>query len=95
MDSRMNEDTVSVDLTRSEAIVLIEFLMRFREQARLVVEHEAESQLLYDVCAVLENKLPELFDPNWQMLVEQSRIAVLADPSEYQRPKSKDGSDEA
>lgn len=78
----MTEDRVSLNLTRAEAIILIEFLMRYRDEERLAVEHEAEEQLFYDLCAVIENKLPELFDPNWSMLVEQSRAAVLASPSE-------------
>ena len=78
----MSEVLVSLKLTRAEAIVLIEFLMRYRDKDRLVVEHEAEEQLLYDLCADVENQLPELFNPEWHLLVERSRAAVLADPSE-------------
>jgi hypothetical protein len=76
------ETPVILELTRAEAIVLIEFLMRFRDKERLAVEHEAEEQLLYDLCAAVENKLPELFDPQWRALVERSRAAVLAWPDE-------------
>jgi hypothetical protein len=78
----MNEVPVSLKLTRAEAIVLIEFLMRYRDKDRLVVEHEAEEQLLYDLCSGVENQLPELFNPAWHMLVERSRAVVLADTSE-------------
>jgi hypothetical protein len=78
----MNEAKVAVNLTRAEAIVLVEFLMRFRDKERLAIDHEAEEQLLYDLCAVVENQLPELFDPQWGVLVERSRVAVLAAPSE-------------
>ena len=78
----MAEALVSIPLTRPEAVVLIQFLMRFRDKDCLAVEHEAEQQLLYDLCAVVENQLPELFDPQWGALVERSRAAVLADPTD-------------
>jgi hypothetical protein len=78
----MDEAKVVVNLTRAEAVVLIEFLMRFRDKERLSVEHEAEEQLLYDLCAAVENQLPELFNPQWRALVESARSAVLAEPSE-------------
>ena len=79
----MDEAKVAVNLTRAEAVVLIEFLMRFRDKDRLAVEHEAEQQLLSDLCAVVENQLPELFDPQWRSLVEQARAAVLEAPTEW------------
>ena len=78
----MSETKIAVNLTRAEAIVLIEFLMRFRDEDRLAVKHEAEQQLLYDLCCVVENQLPELFDPQWKALVERSRTTVLDAPSE-------------
>jgi hypothetical protein len=76
----MSQPKIAVDLTRAEAIVFVDFLMRFREEERLVVEHEAETQLLYDLCGMVEQLLPELFDPEWRSLVERARAAVLADP---------------
>jgi hypothetical protein len=78
----MNETNFAIALTRAEAIVLIEFLMRFRDGNRLAVEHEAEQQLLWDLCSVVERQLPELFDRRWTELVEQSRTAVLGDSNE-------------
>jgi hypothetical protein len=78
----MNEPNITLDLTRAEAIVLIEFLMRFREADRLVIEHEAEQQLLWDLCCVVEKQLPELFDPQWKAVVERSRAEVLVAPGE-------------
>jgi hypothetical protein len=78
----MGEAKVAVNLSRAEAIVLIDVLMRFRDKERLAIEHEAEEQLLYDLCAVVENQLPELFDPQWGTLVEQARASVLEAPGE-------------
>ena len=45
--------------------------MRFRDKDRLAVEHEAEQQLLWDLCCVVERQLPELFDPQWGSIVER------------------------
>jgi hypothetical protein len=45
----MSGPTIAVNLTRAEAIVLFEFLFRFRDEDRLVVEHEAEQLLLRDL----------------------------------------------
>jgi hypothetical protein len=74
----MDEPKVTVTLTRAEAIVLMAFLMRFRDADRLALEHEAEQQLLWDLCCVVEDQLPELLDPRWKELLEQSRAAVLS-----------------
>jgi len=74
----MDQPKIPVNLTRAEAIVLIEFLMRFRDKDRLAVEHQAEEQLLCDLTSTVEQQLPELFDPRWASLVEQARATVLA-----------------
>ena len=68
-----------LELSKPEAIVLIQFLMRYRDRERLAVEHDAEEQLLWDLCAVLEQKVPELLDPRWGELLETSRAAILDD----------------
>ncbi|HEY1379487.1 MAG TPA: hypothetical protein VGF55_21975 [Gemmataceae bacterium] len=75
----MSESQVNVSLTKAEAIVLVEFLLRFRDQDRLTIEHEGERQSLWDLCCVVERQIPELFDPQWKVLVEQARIAIVAD----------------
>ncbi len=76
----MNSPSVVVGLTRFEAVVFVDFLMRYRDKARLSVVHEAETQLLYELCGMVEQQLPELFDPAWRLLIERARAEVLADP---------------
>jgi hypothetical protein len=76
----MDQSKVILSLTRSEAIVFVEFLTRYRDRDRLVIEHEAESCLLYDFCALIENQLPELFDPAWKSIVGRSREEFEAGP---------------
>ena len=73
----MAEKPISLSLTRAEGIVLAEFLLRFRDYERLEADHQAEKRLLWELAAVVETQLPELFDPEWQKLVDQSRATVL------------------
>lgn len=78
----MVKAAASINLTREEAIVLIEFLLRFCDEQRLSVEHQAEEKLLWNLGCVLEEQVPELFLPEWKSIVEQSRAAVLAEEGE-------------
>jgi hypothetical protein len=78
----MDESKVTVDLTRDQAIVLAEFLLRFSDDGRLAVEHNAEQRLLWDMCCVLERQLHEMLDPQWPALLERARLGVLGAPGD-------------
>ncbi|MBN9122042.1 MAG: hypothetical protein J0I06_23355 [Planctomycetes bacterium] len=74
---RYTENEVTLDLSKAEAIVLLAFVMRFRDREKLKIEHEAEAQILWDVCALLERHLGnELRDPAWQRLLDDARGTV-------------------
>ena len=75
----MNHQKVLLELTRCEAIVLMQLLMRFRDKELLMIEHESEEQLLWDMCCMIEDKLPELLDPGWSDLLDRARATVLDD----------------
>lgn len=49
-----SEERVEISLSQSEALVLFEFLSRFSESGRLVVDDQAEERVLWDVCCLLE-----------------------------------------
>lgn len=67
----------AVRLTHSEAIVLCALLLRFRDTDRLELEASAETQVLWDLCALLEQRLAaELQNPDWAELVERARRIV-------------------
>ena len=73
-------DQVVLRLSRAEAVVLMCFLMRFRDRDQLAIEHPAEEQLLYDLAALVQHYVQdELSDPAWTELLETSRLTVLAD----------------
>ncbi|MDH5731073.1 MAG: hypothetical protein OEZ58_18985 [Gammaproteobacteria bacterium] len=66
-----------IELEGFEALTLIEFLLRFRDEEKLAIEHEAEEQILYDLCAMLESEVPELFDPKYKELVAKAREKIV------------------
>jgi hypothetical protein len=71
-------DEVVLSLTLNEAIVLMAFLMRFRDAGKLKVEHPAEEQALYDLAALVQQHLAnELTSPEWPLLLERARQAVI------------------
>ncbi len=74
LGDRHTENEVTLGLSKAEALVLFVFLMRFRDEEKLKLEHSAETQILWDVCALLQNHLgTELRDPAWLALVEEAR----------------------
>ena len=63
-------------MTNNEALVLVEFLLRFRDRGKLSIEDEAEEQILWDLCAMIETGVPELLDKNYKDLVVKAREIV-------------------
>ncbi len=71
---RHTEHEVTLGLTKAGALVLLALVMRFRDKEKLKIEHEAEAQILRDVCALLEQHLSsELLDPAWPRLLDDAR----------------------
>ena len=68
----------AIELSPNEALVLIDFLIRFQEEEELKIVDPAEEQLLWDLCAMLEPKVPELLDKNYKQLLEKARKVVLS-----------------
>jgi hypothetical protein len=67
----------AIRLTHSEAVVLCGLLLRFRETDQLALEASAETQVLWDLCAILEERLAvEVANPYWAEQVERARRTV-------------------
>ena len=69
-------DTVSLELTHEEALVLFELLCRVDERDALPFEHKAERLVLWDLEAQLERTLVEPFAPNYVDLLRAAREHV-------------------
>lgn len=56
------------------------FLMRFRDQDELSIKSEVDQQILYDLCALVQNELAAaLTSGNWRKLLAEAQAAVVAD----------------
>lgn len=67
---------VQLSLSRDEAIVVFEFLSRYTDTGKLVIEDQAEQRVLWDLCASLESELHEPISPDYEAHVERARAAV-------------------
>ena len=72
----IDESGVTLELTKAEALVLFDFLWRFTEGKRLVIEDQAEQRVLWDLLAMLEPILVEPFKRNYPELVQKARDDV-------------------
>lgn len=68
----------TIELKPEEAIVLIDFLLRFRDREVLSVENHAEECVLWDLCALLESQVPELRDPAYARKLRYARSLVAS-----------------
>lgn len=68
-----NEDLVRIELTSDEALVLFEFLQRFSESDKLVLEDQAEQRALWNLTCILEKELAQPFAVNYGELLSQAR----------------------
>ena len=55
---------------------MVDFLIRFRDKEEVTFEHEAEQQILFNLCAMLEYDFPELLSPHYVELLEIAREKV-------------------
>jgi hypothetical protein len=70
-------DTVGISLTPEEALVFFDWLARLNESDALRFDHPAEQRVLWDLEAILEEKLVTPFKPDYAELVEKARRTVV------------------
>lgn len=71
-----SSETVSVILSKAQALVLFEFLSRFSEQERLEIHDPAERRVLWDIPAKLETELPEPLRQDYDLLLKEARESI-------------------
>jgi hypothetical protein len=74
-----SETNVDITLSRAESLVLFEFLSRFSKTEKLVIEHAAEERVLWDICAVLEEKLVEPFEEDYDSILQTARGSLVTE----------------
>ncbi len=76
MTTQDEQATVSLRLTRAEALVLFEWLARVDAAGNLPVEDSAEQQVLWRLEGQLESILLEPLAPNYREALETARRQV-------------------
>lgn len=71
-----SSETVSVVLSKPQALVLYEFLSRFAEDEQLEIRDPAEQRVLWDLLAELESALPEPLAHDYDELLQKARARV-------------------
>jgi len=69
----VSEEYTIIELTRSEALVLLNFLATTSDEDALPAPDEAERRALWNLDRVLEKALVEPFLPNYPELLEQAK----------------------
>ena len=72
----MTEEKVTIELSRSEALVLFEFVSRFSNDEKLEIVDQAEERVLWDVCAMLEKILAAPLSQSYSDLLAEAREEV-------------------
>jgi hypothetical protein len=76
----MADKKVNIELTKDEAIVLFEFLVRFNENDNLTsFEDQSEQRVLWDLECILEKELSEPFRADYKEIVKKARDTVRDD----------------
>lgn len=73
----MNNAILSIELPKNEALVFFEFLTRLNQNILPeIFEDQAEQRVLWNIEAILEKKLVEPFNRDYQQILEQAREAI-------------------
>lgn len=77
MKKTTDKPEVTIALTKAEALVLFDTLSRFSETGILDIQHNAENQVLWNVCSLLEKCLTEPFKENYEELIQAARQSLV------------------
>lgn len=77
----MSDDKIKIELTKSEAIVLFEFISALTNEEKFEIKDSAEEKILWSICADLEKILVEPFDENYEEVLSKARKDVTGNLS--------------
>ncbi len=70
---------VEIKLTKDEALVLFDFVSRFSNDDKLIIQDQAEERALLNLTCVLEKQLAEPFSPDWKKIIEAAKNRLRDD----------------
>jgi hypothetical protein len=72
----LSSEIITIKLTNEQALVLFEFLRRSDDEDRYWFADQAEQRVLWDVEAILEKQLVEIFSPGYKQFLNEAREKV-------------------
>jgi DNA primase len=77
MESKQSSNKILLELTKEEAIVLLDWLSRFNEDEKPdLFKDQAEERVLWDMEASIEKIISETFDNNYAEILSKAREKV-------------------
>ncbi len=77
MEAKRKDNKVSVEFSREEALVILNWLFRFNEQNNSTLfEDQSEERVLWDLEAILETVMDDTLKSNYAEIVSQARATV-------------------
>lgn len=77
MESKKENSGISLNLSNEEALVLLNWVFRFNDgENDSFFEDQAEERVLWDIEAVLEKVITEIFDGDYTELLAKAREKV-------------------
>jgi hypothetical protein len=75
----MAADTIAIELSKDDALVLLEFSTRFTNEKALTVKDPGDRAALWHLCAALEKALAEPFANNYEDILAAARARLAQD----------------
>ena len=72
----MDKDSIKIEITNNEALVLFELLSRYSDTEKLTIEHPAEQRSLFNLACALEKLLPQQLEADYKIKLESARQAL-------------------
>lgn len=69
-------EKVIIGLSKAEALVLLDLLARFDKDEKLIIEHQSEARVLWNIHCSLEKELVEPFSTDYAKLLMEARNQV-------------------
>ena len=75
-NKKMDNESLKIEITKNEALVLFEFLSRYSDTDILSIKHAGEKQALLNLACTFEKTLPEPFSSDYKKTLESARQKI-------------------
>lgn len=76
MESGRENNKISLHLSDEEALIFLDWLIRFNQHSSNFFEDQAEERILFDLEAILESQMPEIVAKDYKKRLETARKKI-------------------